>query len=301
MKVMSLRLTGLVKLASVASFCSSCSDGQRLDLGEDQPMRVAGATYYRSPVDETDTTAAPDVVSATFVTRVLEQGNQDKTFKGTLGAGAMAVAIRLNPENAVGGSGHWLLSANAPFVENPEFPSFSTSLSFANSVLPGTYLLSLSAINANGLAGPTRDVQFLVRDRQEVTGRLVFALDWSTNADLDVHVVTPDGNEIYMNDVTDAAGTDATGGALDFDSNGDCRIDGRRNENVVWSAKPAAGRYTVRVDAFSLCDQIQTYWRVTAIYKGKLVAATTGVMLPSDTRGQHGRGAGLTAMLLDVD
>lgn len=294
------RCRELLLATITASFACSlaCSDGQHSDLGEDQPLRVSGATYFRSPVEATGNDS-PEVLSATFVSRVLKQGTQAKAFKGTLSANAMAVAIRLAPEFGVDASGHWLLPAGPPFVETPEFPSFSTSLSIADSLLPGTYLLSLSAVDDAGLAGPVRDVQFLVSKRPEVTGKLVFSLDWATNADLDIHVVTPDGKEIYASDVKESS--DASGGALDFDSNGDCRIDGRRNENVVWTMTPNPGRYTVRVDAFSLCDQLQSYWRVTAVYKGQLVAATTGVMLPSDTRREHGRGAGLTAMVLTID
>lgn len=280
---------------------TSCADGQRLDLGEDQPLQVRDATYFREPL--VASVSEPEVQSASFTSRVVAPGTPDKTFKGTLGVDATAVAIALGPENGTNSGGYWVLPASPPFVETPEFPSFHTALSFSNELLAGTYELSLSAVTGAGAMGPIRKVQFLLAERKPVTGELVFSLDWSHDVDLDVHVITPDGNEIFNNDVTDVSATAGmtTGGALDFDSNGDCRIDGRRNENVVWASDAPSGSYTVRVDAFSLCGEQRAYWRVTTTYKGKLVAATTGIVLPTDTRGQHGRGAGLTAMTVNLD
>ena len=49
---------------------------------------------------------------------------------------------------------------------------------------------------------------------------------------------------------------------LDGDSNGGCVIDGRDQENVVWSMAPASGHYIVRVDAASLCELAYSDWRV---------------------------------------
>lgn len=288
----------LAALCGVMSL-ASCSDGQRRDLGEDQPLRVKGATYFREPLVSSVT--EPEVLSATFTSRIVQPGTPDKSVKGTLGANATAVAITLGPENGFTTAGLWVLPASPPFVETPEFPSFYTTLAFAERLLPGTYDLSFAAVTGDGLSGPVRKLSFLLADRKPLTGELIFSLDWSHDVDLDIHVVTPSGDEIFNNDVTDAAEGSASAGVLDFDSNGDCRIDGRRNENVLWASDAPNGSYTVRVDAFSLCDQRQAYWRVTATYKGKLVAATTGVVLPTDTRGQHGRGSGLTAMTLTID
>ncbi len=88
----------------------------------------------------------------------------------------------------------------------------------------------------------------------------------------------------------------ATAGELDFDSNEQCVIDGRRQENVVWKQAPPAGSYTVRVDAFSLCGEVAARWRVRVFLGGTLLGQARGQMTESDTRGDHVAGAGLTVL-----
>ena len=56
----------------------------------------------------------------------------------------------------------------------------------------------------------------------------------------------------------------AAAGSLDFDSNAGCVIDGRRHESIIFTQQPPPGDYTVRVDASSLCGQVDAQWRVTA-------------------------------------
>ena len=46
-----------------------------------------------------------------------------------------------------------------------------------------------------------------------------------------------------------------TGGILDFDSNGNCVIDGRRAENIFWTVAPPSGHYIARVDTYSMCGE----------------------------------------------
>jgi hypothetical protein len=139
----------------------------------------------------------------------------------------------------------------------------------------------------------------------------VIALDWDTEADLDLRVVGPDtrGNpvEIWTKrrlstakvppvepkpDATEIA----TAGELDFDSNQQCVIDGRRQENVVWKQTAPTGSYVVRVDAFSLCGEPTAHWRLRALRDGVQVHAVEGQMTDWDTRGDHGLGAGLTVL-----
>lgn len=79
---------------------------------------------------------------------------------------------------------------------------------------------------------------------------LQVSLNWQDPVDLDLHVETPDGEDIYYGN---EIGTN--GGVLDLDSNAACAIDGVNNENITWGEeKPAPGRYKVRVDYWSACD-----------------------------------------------
>ena len=86
-------------------------------------------------------------------------------------------------------------------------------------------------------------------------------------------------------------------GHLDFDSNSNCIIDGRRQENIVFGNTPPTGHYTVRVDAFSMCGQASAQWKVTVTDAfGNVVNPATWQATDADTRGEHGIGAGRLAV-----
>ena len=130
-------------------------------------------------------------------------------------------------------------------------------------------------------------------------------LTWDNDADLDVHVLDPLGNEIYHGapssfDPFRPGSTETGSGFLDVDSNADCEIDGLRREDVIWTEQPPSGRYRVRVDAQSLCGEPAARWRVQVTLRGSLVASAQGSALDSDTWGAHDRGAGVLALGFDV-
>ena len=142
-------------------------------------------------------------------------------------------------------------------------------------------------------------------------GALVVHLEWDTEADLDLHVVDAAGAEIFYRNITDyvppgpSDDSDADTnlgdyGELDFDSNANCVIDGRRQENVVWKNAAPHGHYIARVATRSLCGQVEANWTVEALVHGKVVASARGLSLPSDTRFSDDRGAGITAVEFDV-
>lgn len=75
------------------------------------------------------------------------------------------------------------------------------------------------------------------------TGDLQFALSWNELADLDLHVIEPNGTEIYF-----ANPSSSSGGSLDLDD-----FDGGADsiENIFWSQSPPAGSYDIEVNHFS--------------------------------------------------
>jgi hypothetical protein len=131
-------------------------------------------------------------------------------------------------------------------------------------------------------------------------------LQWDSNADLDLHVVDPNGVEIWSRNINsyeapppgvaeDPEGW-RRGGILDFDSNANCVIDGRRRENVVWVQAPPAGVYVVRVEAASLCEQVAARWRLEVLRSDVVVAHATGTLVAANTLGKQGAGGGLLAL-----
>ena len=138
----------------------------------------------------------------------------------------------------------------------------------------------------------------------------MITLRWDTTSDLDFHVVDSSGVEIWARKPNayrpppPPAMADPDGpknaAQLDFDSNAGCVIDGRNQEDVIFPLEPAPGRYTVRIDAFSLCGQSYANWRVEAITTVSRFGVAVGIASDADTRGTHDQGAGLTALQLDV-
>jgi hypothetical protein len=140
---------------------------------------------------------------------------------------------------------------------------------------------------------------------------LVISLTWDTEADLDLHVDLPSDGDAGVNEIwsrkpsglplgTVGATVDAglQSGYLDFDSNSQCVIDGRRAENVIFPSTPPNGLYVVRVDTFSLCAEATARWCVRAFANGGVMEAC-GQSTDIDTRFPHGQGAGLQALVFD--
>ncbi|MBJ8343301.1 YfaP family protein [Antrihabitans sp. YC2-6] len=96
------------------------------------------------------------------------------------------------------------------------------------------------------------------------TGEVQVSTSWDADSDVDLHVIDPNGNEIYF-----ANTTSAEGGSLDLDSNAACTIDGVRNENVTWDQDAPPGEYSVRVAYFASCDVPKTNYVVTINVNGQ--------------------------------
>jgi len=132
-----------------------------------------------------------------------------------------------------------------------------------------------------------------VRFLQVGTGDIQISASWTDTADVDLHVIDPNGEHIYFGH-RDAA----SGGTLDLDANAACTKntlpDGSKayvsNENVVWATGEAIpGTYKVFLDYWSDCGVAKTDWVVTIqragaapqIMTGSFVGLSSGV--PDDT------------------
>src|SRR6185503_1060725 len=172
------------------------------------------------------------------------------------------------------------------------------------------YVLRVEAVDASGRSGPPRDTDVMGIARGSQDGTLVVSLTWDTEADLDLHVLTPDGAEIHARDINSVEPTPPgkpadpqafrAGGILDFDSNASCVIDGLRRENVFYTEPPPSGRYVARVDTFSLCDAQAARWQLTVTREGRIVGRAAGTSGPSDAELPHDRGGGVLALAFDV-
>jgi hypothetical protein len=293
--------------AALVACCTAvllaCSSTQR-DEGLDAQLRVSGAQFFRGAMPSGD--SGPQVESVELLTNSIHAGFVDKSFKGSLDTQATSAALFL-----AGDPGYWIVPAGVPAVDTPTFPSVAATLSFSEDLLPGEYDFTVGAVDGSGTFGPPSVTMLTASETGMPVGMLVVSLAWDTESDLDLHLVDPDGAEIFYGNINSwvppgpgqpPAAPDAwkSGGILDFDSNAHCVIDGLRREHVVWTQTPPSGHYVARVDTFSMCGQPISHWSVVAYLGGQILAQSRGIALPSYARGDHGRGAGLTALEFDV-
>ena len=118
------------------------------------------------------------------------------------------------------------------------------------------------------------------------TGEVQVSAAWDAQTDVDLHVIDPNGEELYYGNLTSASN-----GTLDLDSNAACAIDGKRNENVTWPFGSAPhGTYTVRLDYWSSCSLPQTRWVVTVRVQGQPPQTFTGTFTGAGDGGGAGDG-----------
>lgn len=289
-------------LLALACTLASCG-GAPSDPGTSALLHVTGGTFYAEAMPPAG--RGPAVESVDLPTNSVAPGVRDRPLGGALGETATSALVGL-----VGDSGYWVLPAGIPDVATPGFPTFHTEMEFSSGLSPGEHTLRIQAADAAGAFGAP-ELRSLEATAVDVPpGMLVFRLSWDTEADLDLHVVTPDGVEVFARNIdsveppppgrpVDPAAWQS-GGILDIDSNAECVIDGRRQENVVWTTPPPSGGYVVRVDTFSLCNAPAARWDVFVFAGGRLLAHARGDSGPYDAQGSHDRGAGVLALTVDV-
>jgi hypothetical protein len=271
-------------------------------------VRVAGGQYYAGAMPAATSDIA--VTSIESLNNTIWAGQVNKALSGRLAGTGRAIAIGF-PDDA----GYWIVPAGAADLNMPDELTWSAKVSFADTLAAGTHELMVAAIDGAGRFGPAATLTLAVRDRQLdlADTRLAIALRWDTEADLDLHVVVPGDPPIVVwagnlnsyvppppGEPVDP-GAAAAGGVLDYDSNAQCQIDGRREENVVWRGAPAippGGSYAVLVDTFSLCAATTAHWSVDVFVDGDATskAHAEGTVTDADTRGDHVAGSGVRAL-----
>jgi hypothetical protein len=117
-------------------------------------------------------------------------------------------------------------------------------------------------------------------------GDVQISVSWTGASDVDLHVIDPNGEEVYFGNLTSASG-----GTLDLDSNAACSIDNVNNENIVWPVGGApSGQYQVIVDYWSDCGVARSDYVVTVqaegqepqIFSGSFVGVAGGSNPPAE-------------------
>ena len=151
--------------------------------------------------------------------------------------------------------------------------------------------IAFAVADANGVWGTADGTSVSVISA--AGGDIQVSLTWNTVADVDLHVVEPNGTELYY-----GRRNSSSGGTLDIDANAACSTDALWQENVGWAPQTApSGQYTVRVDYWSSCGVPQTDYIVTVYLKSDTPAVPgspgTGVKIFTGSFTGEGTNGGL--------
>ncbi len=110
------------------------------------------------------------------------------------------------------------------------------------------------------------------------SGDVQVTLLWTSDSDLDLHVIDPSGFEIYYNNKTSTSG-----GTLDHDEIPGCGSASTTHvENVFWASGTAPpGQYQAFVENFGACGAPADY-QLTIRSGGQVVSNTTGTLPNQD-------------------
>jgi hypothetical protein len=175
---------------------------------------------------------------------------------------------------------------------------YSLSLVLSTSIPGEEFVIIVAIVDDYGLISEIFELPVSIIEVG--TGQLQVSLSWDQPNDVDLHLVEPDGEEIYY-------GTDysSNGGVLDLDSNPGCSIDGVQNENITYSDESTVetGTYIVRVDLYDGCNVLpQTNYIVTARLNGELISQQSVInpyngSFPAESYGDGGgAGSGVQVM-----
>lgn len=304
-----LALPALGALVAVAcALATPACGGESPTLGADQPLRayacdsksqVTGPQFRDGPIP--GGAGAPAVIGVDIADRYLLQGQRGKKLSGSVDPSASAIALRL----ADAGTGYWVVPTQLidPSTGNM---TWEACVDFARDLVPGAHKLQLAAVGADGTFGKTFEEIELVVQPLLPKGKVVVALRWDSDADLDLVVQTPSGKTVDPKHPSSAAlsggddgGVDPSApgtGKLDRDSNAACALDAYREEDLVFQDAPTPGTWQVRVNMFAACGAPAANFTVALYVDGVQRLVQPGRLVESDANGGEGPGLFVTEL-----
>jgi hypothetical protein len=248
----------------------------RIDTAQFQEGDLPGISANSESTKAESASKLPSLVSFSALT-IVPPGAVDRGISGSATPGSVAVGLRF----ADLGSGYWVLPTTTADVFSENELAWGGLASYARQPAPGKHELLGVAIDREGRAGIQSSLSVCllpevpdngnVCDPDKNPPKLVISLAWNSAVDLDLRVVTPDGKIVDAKHPTTAI-ADADGkvdpsvegtGRIVSDSNAGCQIDGQQRENLVYQARPAAGKYLVYANLFEACDQPSVEFTLT--------------------------------------
>jgi hypothetical protein len=262
-----------------------CSE-ESLTRGLTEPFSVDTAQFEEGalpgiPSDSEDAKSEaaarlPNLRSFSALT-IVPPGAVDRGISGTATSGSVSVGFRFEDL----GTGYWVLPTTTADVFTDNELAWGGLASYARQPVAGKHRLLAVALDGRGRAGVQSSLSVCllpevpdngnVCDPAKDPPKLVVSLAWNAPVDLDLRVVTPDGKIVDAKHPTTALADedgkiDATAEGLGHilqDSNASCQIDGQQRENLVFQARPPAGKYLVYANLYEACDQPSVEFTMT--------------------------------------
>jgi hypothetical protein len=268
---------GMLMLVTVGALSAGigCGGGSRSGGTRDQVTGVRGpdgaaATYHDGALP---TPMGAVVATVPDAATAINGGSTMITVSST--STIVKVYVSINGE-----SGYWEVTV-------PANQTVADVLLTLAQQLPASITLVFEVVDADGNVSPP--VTLVTTIVQVKTGDIQVSVSWNVDNDIDLHVVDPNGFEIYY-----SADISPEGGELDLDSNAGCSIDSVDNENILWPiGKAPHGMYTVRVDNYENCQNTATNYVVTVQKKGQAPQTFMGNFPATDLGDTGGQGDGV--------
>jgi hypothetical protein len=295
-----MRRLGFILAVAVAA--GGCS-GPDSDPGLDLLLRVGGdqTQFYRgTPPAESGGPMLLQLNSSSAV----RPGQNDGAVAGLAAPETTAVILYLDNDR-----GYWVFPPSVPDPSANFALTYNAPIRFSSLIPNGTYTMVGRAVDLQGRVGPALNYKVRVADTSTSTmpSTLLISLRWDVEADLDLHLLLPDGSEVFSQKINsyqpqngDMPDAYLKGGILDADSNATCIIDGRRTENIYWTQTPPSGHYIARVETYSMCGETAAIWDLGVTQMDQQLGLVHGMSRDSDTLPKRGRDAGLTAFEFDI-
>ncbi|APR79519.1 Hypothetical protein A7982_04866 [Minicystis rosea] len=275
-----------LSLATAVALLSGCEEGYTASRGLYEPFQVQNGQFFSGDLPEGD--KGPQITLLNSQNNLLFAGQGGKKISGNAQKGAMAVAARFTDM----GSGYWSVPVGAADPATMGELTWDMSCNFSSAIPEGTHTLRFVVSDAEGNWGAPKDLDLTVQSSAP-KGKVVISLRWDSPADLDLHLVNPDGSEIdpkHPNAKPIDGGTYSDDpyvfppgtGVLNRDSNGSCTQDGLREEDIVFADAPLPGVYLMRVDMFAACSAPAANFVVTVREDGVVKQTIKGRLLDID-------------------
>lgn len=239
---------------------SGCKKDEGPNILEASYFTVERGTFKSGKIPDPSTSQSAPVISTVYGNHsILEGGSNPITIRSSSSVKEVMIGVQDI-------QGHYIMPATTTQG------NILIILLFSQSLENDSFVIVLALRNAEGLISDHATIQ--VTKIEAGTGVLQVSCSWDQPNDVDLHLVEPNGEEIYFgNDYSD------NGGILDVDSNAGCRIDNINNENITYDSDAIieSGTYIVRVDFYRNCSVTSnTNFVVSALYNGILITPASG-------------------------